>query len=95
MVKKHRVLPVTTAVATVVKATVAAQHGGDTVQVNYWSTTLWKHPVIGTDLGTTYSAAAVRDVEFGGVRVSLDENWKNTVPTYVVCTEDDERVHGK
>ena len=62
-VKKHRVLPVTTSVATVVKHHVVAQHGGDTVQVMYWSTTPWIHPVIGTDLGATYSAAAVWDVE--------------------------------
>ena len=65
------------------------------MQVKYWSTTSWVHPVIGTDMGTTCSAAAVWGVEFGGVRVSLDENWKNIVPTYVVCTEDDERVIGK
>ena len=52
--------------------------------MKYWSTTLWIHPVSGTDLGTTDSAAAVWDLEFGGVRVKLDENWKNTVPIYVV-----------
>ena len=34
-------------------------------------------------------------LKFGGARVSLDEDWKNTVPTYVVWTEDDERVIGK
>ena len=55
----------------------------------------WIHPVIGTDLGTTYIAAAVWDVEFGGERVSLDENLKNIVPTHVVSTEDDERLIGK
>ena len=27
--------------------------------------------------------------------LSLDEHWKNTVPTYVAWTEDDERVFGK
>ena len=34
-------------------------------------------------------------LNFGGARVSLDENWKNVVPIYVVWTEDDERVIGK
>ena len=56
---------------------------------------LWIHPVDGIDLGTTSAAAAVWDVKLGGVRVSLDEHRKNTVPTSVVWTEDDERVIGK
>ena len=47
------------------------------------------------DLGTTYSAVAVWDVKLAGVRASLDESWKNILPTCVVWTEDDERVIGK
>ena len=34
-------------------------------------------------------------LKFGEARVSHDENWKNTLPTYVVWTEDDERVIGE
>lgn len=54
-----------------------------------------REPVIGIDLGTTYSAVAVWDVKLGGVRMLPDENGKNTVPSYVAWAEDGERVIGE
>merc|ERR1712136_522307 len=54
-----------------------------------------REPVIGIDLGTTYSAVAVWDAKLGGVRMLPDENGKNTVPSYVAWAEDGERVIGE
>jgi len=53
-----------------------------------------REPVIGIDLGTTYSAVAVWDVAAGGVRMIADEEGKRTVPSYVAWGDDGERVIG-
>mmetsp|Transcript_11027 Transcript_11027/g.23199 ORF Transcript_11027/g.23199 Transcript_11027/m.23199 type:complete len:771 (+) Transcript_11027:70-2382(+) len=53
-----------------------------------------KEPVIGIDLGTTYSAVAVWDVAAMGVRILADESGNRTVPSYVSWTEDGERLVG-
>jgi len=53
-----------------------------------------KEPVIGIDLGTTYSAVAVWDVAAGGVRIIADEGGNKTMPSYVGWTDDGERVVG-
>mmetsp|Transcript_70721 Transcript_70721/g.183546 ORF Transcript_70721/g.183546 Transcript_70721/m.183546 type:complete len:768 (-) Transcript_70721:335-2638(-) len=53
-----------------------------------------REPVIGIDLGTTYSAVAVWDVAAGGVRILADEGGNRTVPSYVGWGEDGERLIG-
>jgi L1 cell adhesion molecule like protein len=53
-----------------------------------------KEPVIGIDLGTTYSAVAVWDVASMSVRILADEGGNRTVPSYVAWTDDGERVVG-
>jgi len=53
-----------------------------------------REPVIGIDLGTTYSAVAVWDVAAGGVRILADEAGNRTVPSYVGWSEDGERLIG-
>jgi L1 cell adhesion molecule like protein len=53
-----------------------------------------REPIIGIDLGTTYSAVAVWDVASGSVRMLADESGKKTVPSYVAWADDGERVIG-
>mmetsp|Transcript_53094 Transcript_53094/g.113381 ORF Transcript_53094/g.113381 Transcript_53094/m.113381 type:complete len:767 (-) Transcript_53094:391-2691(-) len=53
-----------------------------------------KEPVIGIDLGTTYSAVAVWDVQAGGVRILADEAGNKTTPSYVAWSPDGERLIG-
>lgn len=53
-----------------------------------------KEPIIGIDLGTTYSAVAVWDTASMGVRILADEGGNRTVPSYVAWTDDGERVVG-
>merc|ERR1740130_286932 len=53
-----------------------------------------KEPVIGIDLGTTYSAVAVWDVASSSVRILADEGGNKTMPSYVAWTDDGERVVG-
>jgi L1 cell adhesion molecule like protein len=53
-----------------------------------------REPIIGIDLGTTYSAVAVWDVAAGGVRMLADDSGKKTVPSYVAWGDDGERVIG-
>eukprot|EP00429_Kryptoperidinium_foliaceum_P020574 CAMPEP_0176049438 /NCGR_PEP_ID=MMETSP0120_2-20121206/24566_1 /TAXON_ID=160619 /ORGANISM="Kryptoperidinium foliaceum, Strain CCMP 1326" /LENGTH=771 /DNA_ID=CAMNT_0017382865 /DNA_START=101 /DNA_END=2416 /DNA_ORIENTATION=+ len=53
-----------------------------------------REPVIGIDLGTTYSAVAVWDVASSSVRILADESGNRTVPSYVGWTEDGERLIG-
>jgi len=53
-----------------------------------------KEPVIGIDLGTTYSAVAVWDVPSMSVRILADEGGNKTTPSYVAWTDDGERVVG-
>jgi len=54
-----------------------------------------REPVIGIDLGTTYSAVAVWDVAAGGVRILADDGGNRTVPSYVGWGEDGERLIGE
>jgi len=53
-----------------------------------------REPVIGIDLGTTYSAEAVWDITAGGVRILADEGGNRTVPSYVAWGDDGERLIG-
>jgi len=53
-----------------------------------------REPVIGIDLGTTYSAVAVWDISAGGVRILADEGGNRTVPSYVAWGDDGERLVG-
>jgi len=53
-----------------------------------------KEPVIGIDLGTTYSAVAVWDAASMSVRILADEGGNKTTPSYVAWTDDGERVVG-
>ena len=77
--KKQRVLLVTTAVTTVESNSCCAtwwrQCTSEVLEYDFLDTSRHSHR-----LGNDLQYAAVRDVEFGGVRVSVDENWKNTVP---------------
>mmetsp|Transcript_43707 Transcript_43707/g.127203 ORF Transcript_43707/g.127203 Transcript_43707/m.127203 type:complete len:773 (-) Transcript_43707:242-2560(-) len=51
-------------------------------------------PVIGIDLGTTFSAVAVWDVAVGGVRILADDSGNRTIPSYVAWGDDGERLIG-
>jgi L1 cell adhesion molecule like protein len=53
-----------------------------------------KEPVIGIDLGTTYSAVAVWDTASMAVRILADEGGNRTTPSYVAWTDEGERVVG-